>query len=77
MMASANMADSLRTLNSCTRYNLGEAFNLFFGENDDDNPFFNSISKHSYYDNGTFFNQCKHNYSVFLSINVLVQYVAL
>ena len=69
-MATANKTDSFRTLNSCSHYDLGEAINLFFSENNDENAFFNDISKHHYHDNGTFFNQCKHNYSLFISINV-------
>ena len=71
--AAANMAnptDSLGSLNSNLNYDLKNALDNFFGDDNDENSFINDNHSHLYYDLDSFASKCANNSNIFLSLNV-------
>ena len=64
--------DSLVTLNSFLRYDLKETLNLFFGDENEENIFLNSILNHKYLDVKMFISEFKTKYNLFLSLNICI-----
>ena len=66
----ANPTDSLGSLNSNLNYDLKNALDNFFGDDNDENSFINDNHSHLYYDLDSFASKCANNSNIFLSLNV-------
>ena len=66
----ANSNDSLDTLNSNINFDLKNALEIFFGDDNEENSFINDNHSHLYFDLDTFANKFTNNSIIFLSINV-------
>ena len=66
----ANSNDSLDTLNANINFDLKNALEIFFGDDNEENSFINDNHSHLYFDLDTFANKFTNNSIIFLSINV-------
>ena len=66
----ANSNDSLDTLNANINFDLKNALEIFFGDDNEENSFINDNHSPLYFDLDTFANKFTNNSIIFLSINV-------
>ena len=66
----ANSNDSLDTLNANINFDLKNALEIFFGDDNEENSFINDNHSHLYFDLDTFANKFTNNNIIFLSLNV-------
>ena len=66
----ANSNDSLDTLNANINFDLKNALEIFFGDDNEENSFINDNHSPLYFDLDTFANKFTNNNIIFLSLNV-------